>query len=143
MTSPKTAEVPEQLDTRARAAILDCIPTALLVADSSGSVSYANQRAAALLGSGPAPLAGRPVSRVLAPLERLRELSDVAAEDDGRPSISIQRDGADPQEIGIQLRDIDVDATPDPPTRASCWESSRATRSRSALAAWSRTWQRS
>jgi PAS domain S-box-containing protein len=119
MNRSSTAEaIPQPLDPSAHAAILDGLPTALIVADHDGSISYANERAEALLGSRSSRLIGRPVNRVLAPMEQLREIADAdaATHEDDRPSITIRRNGGDPREIGIQLSEVATDATTSPST---------------------------
>ncbi|MDJ0867652.1 MAG: ATP-binding protein [Myxococcota bacterium] len=99
------------LDAGARAAILDDLSTALLVVGDDETIAYANPRAEELLGAA-LPLAGRAAAGVLAPMDRLREIAAAAVRDDSRASVTIQRDGEAPKEIGIQLSEIDFGQGP-------------------------------
>ena len=100
---------PRALTADALCVALRALPAALLVIDAGEHVVYANARAEALL----APkhdrgLIGSRVADVLAPMRQLRDSVSAAADVDERPAITLARPGDDPQELGLQLSEIDL-----------------------------------
>lgn len=99
-------------------ALLDRLPTAVLLVDTSGSIHMSNHRASQILGRTPGELVGRDVSEVLVPVEQLsavvqpdvedaRRNGDTAAPPGGnRPSCSITLADGTTLRIGFIVSDI-------------------------------------
>lgn len=64
-------------------ALLHALPTGVLVADTTGRILFANQRAAAILQQDSVALRGAPIERYLAPVASLERLSET----EGRPRL--------------------------------------------------------
>lgn len=98
------------LSAEACAQILDAQPTALLVADASGEVLYANRRASEILGVAIEELVQHPIALALAPVEELARIVAEAEQDDLRASLTLDSGVGPGRELGIQLAALPADA---------------------------------
>ncbi len=86
--------------------ILGQLGSAVLVADRSGIVRYANRRAAELQRTGSTELIGRRIEDVLAPLDALIGSAECPREGDVGPSIEVAVQDGKPVRIGFRLSNV-------------------------------------
>lgn len=80
--------------------VLSALRSAIVVVDDSGGIIQANARAGSVLGKRVADLIGRPIESVLAPMDKVREASQI--EGDERFHVELRRSDGTVAKVGYQ-----------------------------------------